>query len=64
MDADEPAELDQDGTVRWRRELLEKAGYVDEDADAIAGRLDIDVRAALDLRCAGCPSRTALEILF
>lgn len=49
----------------WRHEQLERAGYEGEYADALAGRFDIDLHAAVELvTVRGCPTRTALRVLL
>lgn len=52
------------GSVRqWRTEALIEAGYPQEEAFLLAGRLDIDLHKACDLLAAGCPLPLAIRIL-
>lgn len=54
----------EDGPVfRWRLDRLEEAGYDPCSALELAGRHDIDLHVALDLRKQGCPADTAARIL-
>jgi hypothetical protein len=53
-----------DAVREWRRTALEKAGYADEVADALAGRPDVDLRVAENLMARGCSERMALRILL
>lgn len=48
---------------QWRRKVLLEAGYPQEEAFLLAGRLDIDVHTACDLLAGGCPVWTAIRIL-
>ena len=48
---------------RWRLERLEQAGYDPCSALELAGRHDVDLHVALDLRTRGCPADTAVRIL-
>jgi hypothetical protein len=48
----------------WRFEQLAGAGFPADAAMALAARRDIDLHAAVELALAGCPSRTALDILL
>lgn len=50
--------------VRWRLEVLEKAGYSFPSATLMADRHDIDLRQAEKLLADGCDEATALEILL
>ena len=47
----------------WRTKLLIEAGYPQEEAFLIGGRLDIDLHEACDLLKHGCPLRLAVRIL-
>ena len=49
---------------RWRLELLEQAGYPPDEALALSGRSDVDVRFAARLLREGCSVQTALRILL
>lgn len=48
----------------WRLEQLLEGGYPQHRAEQLAARHDIDVRQAIALLKAGCPQRTALQILL
>ncbi len=50
--------------LRWRFEVLVRAGYDMEQAAVIAAHIEIDVRAAVDLITRGCDGDTALRILL
>ena len=47
----------------WRLEQLEQAGYDQCSAIELAGRHDVDLHVALELRTHGCPADTAVRIL-
>jgi len=47
-----------------RVDALERAGYAEEAAVAVALRRDIDLHRAVDLLARGCPQATALRILL
>jgi hypothetical protein len=49
--------------VELRRASLERAGYDPETARALAERLEIPLRRALELRKAGFPPDVALAML-
>ena len=49
---------------RWRLEELIRAGYPEQGAAALAGRLDIDLHAAVALLERGCAPDVALRILL
>lgn len=53
-----------DDAVAWRFEQLERAGFDDMPALALAVDVDIDLHAACDLLRRGCPQTVALEILL
>lgn len=55
---------EHEGIVAWRREQLAGAGYCQEQADAIAGRFDVDLHTAVGLLRQGCAMKTALRILL
>jgi hypothetical protein len=48
----------------WRFEVLLEAGYLPDEAWALASRTDVDLRLAERLLAQGCPSPTALRILL
>jgi hypothetical protein len=55
---------DESRNVRaWRFCALRRAGYPERAAAELAGRRDVDLHKALDLRVSGCPVETALAIL-
>jgi hypothetical protein len=53
-----------DAVLRWRFEVLARAGYDHESAMLLAGRVDVDLHEATDLVARGCPPGTAREILL
>lgn len=58
-----PEGVERTRVVELRLRALERAGYDSETAAAIADRLDIPLKAALDLRKAGFPPDAALDML-
>jgi hypothetical protein len=60
---DEAVELEDEPVFRWRLERLEQAGYDPCSALELAGRHDVDLHLALELRERGCPAETAVRIL-
>jgi hypothetical protein len=59
----EVVEPEDEVVFRWRLEQLEHAGYDPCSAFELAGRYDVDLHLALDLRAHGCPLETAVRIL-
>jgi hypothetical protein len=58
------AVLDADlDVVKWRRHILIRAGYSDEDALELAPRPHVDLHVAVSLVGEGCPHKTAVRIL-
>ena len=57
------AAFEDDPVFRWRLERLEQAGYDPCTAVELAGRADVDLHLALELRKQGCPADTAARIL-
>lgn len=57
-----PDELD--AVIAWRFEQLERAGYPELPALAIAVDRSVDLHAACALAARGCPPALALEILL
>lgn len=57
-------ETEAERVVRWRAEELERAGYDERNAIAVALRNDIDLHVAVELLGRGCPVETALKILL
>jgi hypothetical protein len=49
--------------LRWRFDVLIRAGFGIEEAAVLAANVEIDLHAAEDLIYRGCPSETALRIL-
>lgn len=49
--------------VKWRRRVLIRAGYSDEEALELASRPHVDLHLAVDLLGEGCPAKTAVKIL-
>lgn len=60
---EELPELEEEAVFRWRFEQLERAGYPGDAAIELAGRQDIDLHLALDLRAHGCSAELAFRIL-
>jgi uncharacterized protein (DUF111 family) len=58
------AELDDLKVVRFRRDILCRAGYEWEDAKMIARRMSVDLHEAVKLVEQGCPSLTARRIVL
>ncbi len=48
----------------WRVDALERAGYDEEAAVALALRRDVDLHWAIELVARGCPHATAVRILL
>jgi hypothetical protein len=49
--------------VRWRRGLLQRAGFDSQTATALAGAEDVDLHELLSLVDRGCPPELAARIL-
>ncbi len=67
MTAAQFEELDEADAVevlRWRFDVLNRAGYDTDAAAILAAHVEIDLRAAEDLVSRGCPVDTALKILL
>jgi hypothetical protein len=62
--AERGRETEPERVIQWRLAQLRAAGYTQQEAAALAARLDIDVYGATDLLRRGCPSQTALRILL
>jgi hypothetical protein len=56
-------EQEDEAVFRWRFDQLERAGYPGELALDLAGRFDVDLHVALDLRVQGCSADLAFRIL-
>jgi hypothetical protein len=59
-----PFEPERDEVTSWRIERLMAAGYDGEAALVLALDRDVDLHLAVSLLERGCPSDTALQILF
>ena len=59
----EASSREEDIVFQWRLEQLEQAGYDQCSAIELAGRSDVDLHHALELRSRGCPAETAARIL-
>ena len=57
-------ESEGDSVTSWRVERLLAAGYDGEAALVLALDRDVDLHLAVSLLERGCPSDTALQILF
>jgi hypothetical protein len=60
----ESPETESERVTRWRLEQLLRAGYDETAALLLAERRDVDLRLAAGLLARGCPTDTALRILF
>ncbi len=49
--------------VKWRRHVLTRAGYTDDDALELAARPHVDLHVAVNLLDEGCSAKTAMKIL-
>lgn len=61
MDAAD-ARHDPERVVALRKQALVRAGYTEAQAEALAGRLEIDLQAALAPRKQGLPPEVAFEL--
>jgi hypothetical protein len=57
-------ETEQERIERGRTEMLERAGYAEDDAAELASRHDVDLHTAIGLIEKGCPAEVALRILL
>ncbi|MFN0154180.1 MAG: hypothetical protein ACKVUT_07355 [Gaiella sp.] len=57
-------EADAVEVLRWRFDVLSRAGYDTDAAAILAAHVDIDLHAAEQLITRGCPVDTALKILL
>lgn len=57
-------EREQGDVISWRIERLAAAGYPSDAALVLALDRDVDLHLAVSLLERGCPSDTALQILF
>jgi hypothetical protein len=51
------------GVLRWRFDVLLRAGFVFEQAATVAAHVDVDLHRAVELIDRGCPTETAIRIL-
>jgi len=58
-----PEVTQADDVLQWRFEVLTRAGYDTEDADALANDRRVDLHLAARLVGKGCPSGTAARIM-
>ena len=58
----EAPELEE--VLRWRFEVLVRAGYDAGNAMILASHGEVDLHAATDLLLRGCPPDTALRIVL
>jgi hypothetical protein len=54
---------EENRVTRWRLRMLLKAGYGEEQAQALALRRDVDLHEAIGLVRHGCPPDVAFRIL-
>ncbi len=67
MSAIESSELEApevDEVLRWRFEVLLRAGYDAGNAMILASHAEVDLHAAAELLERGCPPATALRIVL
>ncbi len=57
-------ETEVEAILRWRFEVLVRAGYGIDSALVLASHVEIDLHEASELARRGCPSETALKILL
>jgi hypothetical protein len=57
-------ETEIDRVERWRTEALERGGYDQDSAAALAVRHDVDLHLAIELIEQGCSAEVALQILL
>jgi hypothetical protein len=51
------------GVLRWRFDVLLRAGFDFEQAATVAAHVDVDLHRAVELIDRGCPTETAIRIL-
>jgi hypothetical protein len=67
MSATESQQLEapeMEEVLRWRFEVLVRAGYDAGNAMILASHADVDLHEATDLLLSGCPPETALRIVL
>jgi hypothetical protein len=57
------AESELERVERWRASELMRAGYLADDAVALAARFEVDLHEAITLVERGCPPQLAVRIL-
>jgi hypothetical protein len=62
--AEQQQEAVDDVVFTWRYTTLMRAGYLPEQAQALATNIGVDVRLAERLLVQGCPAATAVRILI
>jgi hypothetical protein len=55
---------EQQEVLRWRFEVLVRAGYDAGNAMILASHAEVDLHQASDLVLSGCPPDTALRIVL
>lgn len=53
-----------EAVLRWRFEVLVRAGYDPANAMIVASHVEVDLHGASDLVRRGCPPATALQIVL
>jgi hypothetical protein len=67
MTAAQFEQLEEEAAVevlRWRFDVLMRAGFEMEQAAALAANVEIDLHQAAELLARGCPPDTAIRILL
>jgi hypothetical protein len=67
MSATESEQLEapeMEEVLRWRFEVLVRAGYDTGNAMILASHAEVDLHEATDLLLRGCPPETALRIVL
>jgi hypothetical protein len=67
MSATESEQLEapeMEEVLRWRFEVLVRAGYDAGNAMILASHAEVDLHEATDLLLRGCPPETALRIVL
>jgi hypothetical protein len=59
-----PRRSEADTILSWRLWVLDRAGYDEDAAVALATSRHVDLHLAVDLLERGCPPDTALQILL
>ena len=53
-----------EAVLRWRLEVLTRAGFDPGKAMILASHVEVDLHAAADLVRRGCPPETAMQIVL